>query len=147
MAIDMARETISRMSELIYENFGKQLNEKLSSLAGKLTNGRYNQILVDNELSIRFMGDLDFQSANGLSAGTLEQLYLALRLSIGELFFGNTQVPVILDEPFAYYDEKRMEAGLKELAGSDKQILLFTCKESEQKLLDRMAVEYRCVML
>ena len=63
-----------------------------------------------------------------VSYGTMQQVYFALRLASAGLLSGESEVPVILDEPFAMYDEKRLESALRILSGSARQVILFTCQ-------------------
>lgn len=69
-----------------------------------------------------------------LSAGALDQLYLAVRLAICELVLPpEKQVPIVLDDALANFDDSRCAAALqflKEAAGN-RQILLFTCHSRE----------------
>jgi uncharacterized protein YhaN len=69
-----------------------------------------------------------------LSCGTVEQIYLALRIASSELLMmkGET-LPLIMDEVFSFYDQKRTYDTLemfKDLS-EKRQIILFTCKKWE----------------
>jgi uncharacterized protein YhaN len=69
-----------------------------------------------------------------LSSGTVEQVYLALRLALAEVIEdGGEVLPLVLDEIFAHYDDKRVLNTLKMLSevSQKRQIILFTCKERE----------------
>ena len=72
-----------------------------------------------------------------LSQGSMEQLYLSLRLSMSELIFQGRKVPLILDEAFASYDEERLEKVLDHLRDCQKQyqIFIFTCHRREVDIL------------
>ena len=54
----------------------------------------------------------NYISASQLSIGTIDQLYLSLRLSMVEEL-SEEKMPIILDESFAYYDTERLENILK----------------------------------
>ena len=63
-----------------------------------------------------------------LSIGTLDQLYFALRVACGELLSAGRKLPIILDDPFASSDRRRLDNVLhllKVLSG-ENQILLLT---------------------
>ena len=65
-----------------------------------------------------------------VSRGTMEQLYFALRMAVGQLFCPDTPMPVLLDDAFAYLDDERLDLALqllKELA-ENRQILVFSCQ-------------------
>ncbi len=146
-AVGLAYETISNMSALIYERFGKKLNRMLSELAAKLTDGKYSDVTVQQDMSISFMSDVDYRNVRGLSAGTADQLYLALRLAVGRLFFETEELPVLLDEPFAFYDEKRLKSAIGELIESGRQIVLFTCREAEEQRAEEAFGELKNIWL
>lgn len=64
-----------------------------------------------------------------MSDGTLDQLYLALRVAAVEHLIQNTEpMPFVADDLFITSDEERTLAGLKALAelGRKTQVLLFT---------------------
>ena len=77
-----------------------------------------------------------------MSRGTIEQIYFAVRMAASEILY-EEPLPIILDDTFAYYDDKRMEAALRWLAGQKKQVLLFTCQNREKEALDHMHLAYR----
>ena len=48
-----------------------------------------------------------------------------------DVLCGEEELPVILDESFAFYDENRLKETLKWLAENRTQVLLFTCQKRE----------------
>ena len=82
-----------------------------------------------------------------MSRGTCEQFYLALRLAVGEIVTQEEPLPILLDEVFSMYDEKRLEQALRMLAASGHQILLFTCQKREEELLKKLGIPYNKVYL
>ena len=82
-------------------------------------------------------------SANQLSVGTIEQLYLSLRLSM-ITNLSNETLPIILDEVFAYFDDDRLENFLLTIDKKYKnnQILIFTCTDREKQILDNCGIVY-----
>ena len=90
----------------------------------------------------------EYVEAYKLSTGTIDQLYLALRLSmIDDL--SKERLPIILDESFAYFDNERLENVLRYLKEElhDHQTLIFTCTDREKEALDRLQVEYNFIKL
>jgi uncharacterized protein YhaN len=109
---------------------------RASDLVRRLTGVRYSGIEVDDQdgsLSIR-----DEQTGARvrvdapLSRGTLDQIYLSLRLGlIDHLDSAGDRLPVFLDEVLVNWDSRRRKAACKlltELAAS-RQIFVFTCHE------------------
>lgn len=71
-------------------------------------------------------------STESLSKGALDQVYLSLRLALVRLLSTSGEaLPMLMDDPFANYDDQRLKAAmrvLKEIA-AENQILVFTCRE------------------
>lgn len=76
-----------------------------------------------------------------LSIGTIDQLYLSLRLSMAEEL-SSERLPIILDEAFAYYDEQRLKNILTFISEKYKehQIIIFTCTDREEKILEKLNI-------
>jgi uncharacterized protein YhaN len=80
-------------------------------------------------------------SIDMLSYGTIEQIYLALRIAASELLMLKGEaLPLMLDEIFSFYDHKRTVETLEMLKGlsRERQIILFTCKEWEMDEICQM---------
>ena len=75
----------------------------------------------------------------GLSDGTRDQLYLALRLAFLEDYASrNEPAPLIVDDIFQTFDDARSAAGLKALAGlAGLQTILFTHESSMVEIARR----------
>ena len=86
--------------------------------------------------------------ASRLSVGTIDQMYLSLRLSaLKEVT--QEKMPIILDEAFAYFDNERLENILKYLNEnfSENQIIIFTCSKREEEILEKLNITYNIVNL
>ena len=121
----------------------------LSDNISKISDGKYNRVSINDENGMMVeLESGELVPAERLSLGTIDQLYLSLRLSM------NTEVstenmPVILDEAFAYYDEDRLENVLKYLADNykDKQIIILTCTNREEEIYKKLGYEVNKVKL
>ena len=84
--------------------------------------------------------------AERLSIGTIDQLYLSLRLAMLDEI-SNEKVPIILDEAFAYYDNERLKNILLYLAKEfyDRQIIIFTCTDREKNILNQENINYNFI--
>ena len=81
-----------------------------------------------------------------LSTGTIEQLYLALRISmIDDL--SKEILPLFLDETFAYYDDERLQNILMFLVkeAQRRQIFIFTCSNREVNILKQLNINYNYI--
>lgn len=75
-------------------------------------------------------------------------MYIALRFgAIKEL--SNENMPIILDEAFAYYDEERLNNILKYLNEEfkDNQIIIFTCTDREKEILENENIPYQLTIM
>ena len=100
-------------------------------------------MLNDNEGLMVELENGNYIPASKLSIGTIDQLYLSLRLSmVNELSEEN--MPIILDEAFAYYDGKRLENILLYINEkfSNNQIIIFTCTNREKEILEKNKINF-----
>lgn len=147
--INKAREFLQIAYEKMKNNVTPKFTANLSSNIEKISNGKYNKVSVNDEKGmIVEIPSGEYVSAEKLSAGTIEQLYLSLRLSMVKEISEET-MPIILDEAFAYYDDERLENTLKFIAQTfnGNQILLFTCSHREEEILNRIDKEYQLIEL
>ncbi len=121
-----------------------KFTEELSKNISNITNGKYNNIRFnDEEGLIVEIENGDYIPASKLSVGTIDQLYLSLRLSMIEDLSEET-MPIILDETFAYFDDERLENVLKYINDKFKnhQVILLTCTNREKDILDKNLISY-----
>ncbi len=145
-AVAAAMETIRTLSQKIHDSFGTVLNRKISSLVSELTDGKYSNIRIDENLDIKAEIGEEYRLLDRLSTGTMEQFLLALRLGVSDVLY-DKELPLLLDDCFAYYDDKRTKAALSYLAACNRQILLFTCHEREKIILDELGISYNYINL
>ncbi|MBS6355723.1 ATP-binding protein, partial [Oscillibacter sp.] len=135
-ALRLAMEVLEGANTALQNRFSPALGRRAAEIFARLTDGRYAGVVLDRSfrLSAEPAGDPVFRDAALLSAGALDQLYLAVRLAICELVLPpEKQVPIVLDDALANFDDSRCAAALrflKEAAGK-RQILLFTCHSRE----------------
>ncbi len=104
---------------------------RTSQLFEGLTLGSFQKLVVDfDEQPLTLKGQRDngkTVNISGMSDGTRDQLYLALRLAALELHFEQSQsLPFILDDLFINFDDARVKAGLKALVNlSEKTQIIF----------------------
>jgi uncharacterized protein YhaN len=147
-ALALAAGTIREISEGLRDSFSASFNELLSEEICLATDGRYSAGRVNQDLGIEVMSGIDYVPAESLSAGTMQQLFAALRFASSRLFFGDMKIPVLLDECFAYSDEQRMRSALSALADREgQQTVLFTCRKDEKAILDELGAAYNYISL
>ena len=140
---NITKEIINEANLEMKNNVAPKFNINLSKNIEKLSNGKYKKIILNDGISVE-LNNGQYISAERLSIGTIEQIYLALRLSVIDEI-SKEKLPILLDETFAYYDKERLESALKFLKDIDNQIIIFTCTNREKDVLDSLNVEYNLV--
>ena len=138
-------EAYEKMKKDVTPMFTNSLSENIS----RISNNKYNKVSINDENGMMVeLQSGEYVPAERLSLGTIDQLYLSLRLSM------NTEVssenmPVILDEAFAYYDDERLENILRFLVEnySNKQIIILTCTNREENIFEKLGYEFNKVRL
>lgn len=147
-AISLGINTINQLSSNIHDDFGQKLNSMVSYIISQETDGKYDNIKVDEKLNMKAGHKEDFIELDRLSVGTIEQFYLALRLSVAKLIFSDEKMPLLLDDAFAYYDDRRLKGMLNILTKEkDRQIIIFTCQGREERLLKELKIPFHQIVL
>ena len=148
-SMNLAKTLLEKAYEKMKNTVTPKFTENLSKNINKITNGKYTNVMVqaDNGLVVELENG-NYVEADRLSVGTIDQLYLSLRLSMTE-DLSKEKMPIILDEAFAYYDTQRLENILIYLANTypNRQIILFTCTEREKYIFDKFNIPYHFIDL
>lgn len=137
-ALSLAIERIQRLSGAIYRETGEEFSRRVSELLVQMTGGRYSSISLDDRMDVNINTPDRLLKISQVSFGTMNQIYFALRIAAGELLSGGKNLPLLLDEPFAMYDDERLKNALTFLSGSGRQTLLFTCQSREKLLAGKL---------
>ena len=139
-AIGIAQNRIRELSGSICHESGTEFAADVSSLLSVLTGGRYTRISLDEKNLVRLNTPDRLLTLEQISCSAMQQVYLALRLAAAGVLSKNAHVPLILDEPFAMYDEERLKNALRVLSGSARQVILFSCQTRELDMLAKMGL-------
>ena len=142
-AIEIMEKTVNGMQK----SMGGQIRRRTGEILSELTDGKYSNILIEPNMDIRVQTIQKSIELHQLSRGTLEQVYFALRMAVSEVLCAQEKMPVILDDVFAMYDEKRQQKALKWLVDHREQVIILTCHKREGEILDRMGVLYKRINL
>lgn len=145
-AINLAMVTIEELSATIHDSFGIQLNQAVSKIIDRVTNHKYQDIKIDEKLNIKLGCNDKYIILDRLSAGTIDQVYFALRLAVSDLLLGKEPMPLILDDSFALYDDSRVRAVLTRIAKWD-QVILFSCQKREKQILKELSLPFNLIEL
>ena len=135
-ALTRAQETLVQATQELQRRFAPRISQRAQSLFGRLTGQRYNRLSLLQDLSVEAgaEGENTLRGTLWRSDGTVDQLYLALRLAVAEEL--TPDAPVILDDALVRFDDIRMRAALEILRemADEKQIILFTCQSRERTM-------------
>lgn len=132
-AISLAVDVLREADTEIQSRFSPVLGKTAASFMSHMTDGKYESILINRDFSVRTKADCDTVAhpTEYLSAGTLDLMYLAVRLAVCETALpGDVNCPLILDDTLVNLDPERTAQAMKlleEIARS-RQVILFTCR-------------------
>lgn len=146
-ALELAVSELQRVAGQLGEELEDRMNGEISRYVSLFTENRYDRVQLDDCGKLQVFTEGRQVRPEVLSRGTLEQIYLALRLSAGKALSGEECLPILLDEAFAMYDDDRLEQTLGVLSELSNQILIFTCQGREEALLRKKGIRYHKVKL
>lgn len=146
-SIRLAYEVLERTARDSYQSNRDGIQAAVSEIFSGITGGRYDDLIVTENGQVTVCKEGRRLESWQLSRGAMEQLYLALRLGVGRCLMKEEAMPVLLDETFCAYDDRRLARTLRWLAGQQDQVILFTCQKREMELLEQMGVEYSSILL
>ena len=148
-AINLTKDLLTKAYINMKNNVTPKFTENLSKNISVISNNKYKKVGINDEKGLIVENEFgEYIPAERLSIGTIDQLYLSLRLSmIDDL--SKEKMPIILDEAFAYYDDFRLENILKFLSTQleEHQLIIFTCTKREEKILNNLSIPYNLVEL
>ena len=147
VAIDLAQETMADLSSSIRDSFGLYLNKEASQYITGITGGIYDSMSIDENLNVFLNTKTKLVPLENVSSGTMDQVYLALRLAAAKLLQGSgSGFPLIFDDSFTQYDDERLKTALEWLASAyGGQIIIFTCHRREAQRLRARQVEFQLI--
>lgn len=148
-AYNIAKECMEIAYREIQQNVSPRLQGKLCEIVKNITDGKYTNIVLNDETGINVENSIgEYMPIDFLSVGTIDEIFLAFRLSsLKEISKEN--LPIILDETFAFFDNNRLKNILLYLQDQfyDRQIIIFTCTDREILSLNELKIEYNLISL
>jgi len=143
------RDTVLKVMD-IFEHIEAQEQKKVAELFGpdnpvsgyfsEITDGLYDAVLFNQEggrIEVR-RRDGKMLEAEKLSGGAYDQLYLAIRLALGEKVLEGKKGFFIMDDPFVKADPERLGrqmAMLRRIAEMGWQVIYFSAKSEIRDLV------------
>lgn len=146
-AIELAQETMTELSSSIRNSFGLYLNKEASQYITGITNGIYDSMSIDENLNVFLNTKTKLVPLDNVSSGTMDQVYLALRLAAAKLLQGDGEsFPLIFDDSFTQYDDDRLKTALQWLSESvGGQLIIFTCHRREAQMLRAHQIPFQLI--
>jgi len=137
-ALTVAQEALAEARMELQRRFAPRISKRAAELMHRMTGGRYDRLQLDEDFSLRAGAEREdtLHEALWRSEGTLDQLYLCLRIAVAEALA--PEAPLILDDALVRFDDDRLKAALEILKeeAETKQVILFTCQSREKNVLN-----------
>ena len=137
-ALELAQEALYQATTSLQRRFAPMIAKHTQELFGQLTDGRYQRLAIaeDMSLNVSAQDEDTLHGAQWRSDGTVDQLYLALRLAVARELTPNA--PLVLDDALVRFDDDRLKKAMQILAeeSANKQVILFTCQAREGQFLE-----------
>ena len=133
-ALQAGLAALEQAQQDLQSRFAPKIAAEAREILSSLTLGRYDRLLLDRDLSLSAgaAGENTVRPGIWRSDGTVDQLYLALRLAVSRALLPGA--PLVLEDALTRFDDRRLAAALELLRREDRQILLFTCQSREARL-------------
>lgn len=133
-ALDMAEQALSEAARERQQGFAPELAGHVERILSRVTAGKYARAAISQSLEISLQpGAGALQPWEFFSGGTVELMYLALRLGLIRMLEKHSgPLPALLDDPFVLLDDARCREALgvlRDAAQAGSQVLLFTCQD------------------
>ncbi len=142
---ELAREFMSMARVEVLSSADEALEGEIQRYFAVFTNGKYQRVKVNKEaleFSVYSDEKRDWAKPEELSGGVVDEFYLAFRLALARLIFGDKRPPLILDDPFVNFDSVRLANTLSflKMLATDYQIIIFTLSDSYDEVADNIVL-------
>jgi chromosome segregation ATPase len=150
IALELARDTLRRLSGETYVDWSTKLNEIAKDMLENLGLD-YEDLSFDSQLKLTAQrkGEDEklgpAQITSQLSVGTREQLHWLARMVVSRFLSSDEALPIILDEPFSESDDERFTTVMKfliDVLSRQHQVIVFSCHQQRHFwLIDQLDQE------
>ncbi len=148
-SMNLAKAVLEHSYEKMKNTVTPKFTDKLSETIKKVTEEKYLKVRLNDDTGLVVeLENGNYVPVSRLSIGTIDQLYLSLRLAMVEEL-SEEKMPIILDEAFTYYDEERLKNILDYMAKrfENHQIIIFTCTNREKDLLKQLNIQFNTIQM
>lgn len=144
---DLALSVLEESFHELRRDFGSELEKQAQAVFSELTDGKYSNMTISDELDISVEQSNAFgtREIGFLSLGASHQAYLSLRLAITKLISSDNKMPIFIDDALSQYDDIRAEKAVEFLIKfcSDGQGIFFTCHSSICEIAEKLGLEVK----
>ena len=141
----LAASIVRRAEREVRERYAPAWLQTASRYLEAITHGRYTGIAIvetpagEPVLEVTRAGEaMPLRVGPPLSRGTLEQIYVAVRLALVDAIDAEARLPLFLDELFAHWDAHRLDALVRVLGEIEgRQVVVSTCHAALADRLER----------
>ena len=138
-ALTLAQQTLTEAANALQRQFAPRITSLAKDFFRRLTAGRYDRLVLGEDLSLSAAAEAEnsLLPSRWRSDGTVDQLYLSLRLAAARELTPNA--PLVLDDALVRFDTDRLGRAMDILLteSASRQVLVFTCQEREQQYLEQ----------
>jgi len=139
----LAEDFVSRARDETLVSANDILQTQIQKNFEIFTNGKYKKVIVgEGSMDFHIYSEEkdDWVRPDELSGGVIDEFYLACRLALVRLIYGETRPPLVLDDPFVNFDEPRVMQTLEFLSKLSKeyQIIIFTLRDTYDGMADKV---------
>lgn len=122
----------------VHQKFTPAIEKNSKPLLKEITNEKYSDLKIEEEtldIKVKAPEIKEYVDVFYLSQGARDQLYFTLRTIMSDLLSGNTNIPLILDDPFHNFDESRLKKtidAIKQIS-KNKQIIIISHRPYHQE--------------
>jgi uncharacterized protein YhaN len=141
--LDLTRKMLEEARRQSHVPARELLERRAGEYFRLATDNRYEKVAVDEHTlmpRVWVAAAGGWKGPVGLSRGTVDQLYLALRLALLDVICQGRTPPVFLDEPFVHFDAERLHAVTPLIVNvaRQRQVFLFTSRLQEDVSADQV---------
>ena len=147
-ALEIAIGTINESFDEIRRDVGPEINTRILNNFKELSFNKYDDVKLGDDYDMLVRDKENLFKGSYLSNGAYDQLYLSLRLAFIDMLFAHEEYPIVLDDAFVQYDDKRRKKAIELISNKIKgQGIIFTCQKKEEEILNEIGTKYTLINL
>jgi len=128
------KEVIQKSNESFKEDYQPDIVKDANKYFNAFTQSKYDKIFINPETKDVYLdlGKYNKEINSGFSRGTMDQLFLALRLGVIKHYERDIKLPFFFDEFFSNWDQERLRAfvDVLKIIQKERQVIITTCKKN-----------------